>query len=483
MKKTLIFLFALCWIAFCSSSASASCQDIRFSDWNRFCFDIVKVNSSTFEAQTSSVSTSTSLSCTLRLPNNNEISLSNCKGRFTYYGSDIWRIHLRATARTTYEFVAYYDFWNGTFNTNWSSSSYYNNYNSNYNNNYYYYYDYYPEFYSVSDTRPNRDKWIDLTLRVRRNGSSYDYNGRVDFTVEKYSWGSWSRASSYEYDLDRTSYSFSSSDRWEVKFYSLVRFREDWEYRLVAELRDNGATTYETFNVNGYYSNSYSSSSYDAKELSIYSISPSSPGTYQWVDVTVRAIASNGNVAWNYNKRIRFEVQQYKNGSWRTADYSDYDLDKDSYYFSTSDNGRKTFTSLVRFRRTGEYRLKVYEEYNSSIYWTKTIYVGTSSSSYYNSNYYNSNYYYSNYYYSNNNFTDNEIRKIRAIYDIWDNVISSLERDYPNLKRSSAWESRSNTFRSNMRCVLNNNSWCSFRNRSDFYNGFVDWFSYTSRTR
>jgi hypothetical protein len=63
---------------------------------------------------------------------------------------------------------------------------------------------------------------------------------------------------------------------------------------LVAELRDNGEKTYETFNVDGYYSdNSSSSSSYNAREISVNSISPSNPSTYEWVDVSIRAITSN----------------------------------------------------------------------------------------------------------------------------------------------------------------------------------------------
>ena len=577
-------------------------------DGNRFCFDIKKINSNTYEAQTSSMSVTSTPSCTLKLPNNREVSLSRCEGRFNYDGNDIWRIHLRATIKTTYDLVANYDFRNGTFEGSYSSSS---SSSSSY-------YNYTPEFYSVSTTRPNRDQWVDVTLRVRRDGSSYNYyyDWRVDFSVEKYSWGSWYKASSYEYELDRTSYSFSSSDYGEKRLNSLVRFRESWEYRLVAELRDsNWAMVYQTFNVDGYYSDSssyYSSSSYDAKELSIDSISTTSPRTYEWINVTVKAIASNWSVASNYNKRIKFEVEEYRNGSWKTASYSDYELSTESYYFSTSDSGRRTFNSLIRFKTSGEYRLKVSEQYNSSIYGTKTIYVDTSSSSnYYNSynnsvsssydarelsfysisttsprtyewinvtvraiandwsiagnynkrirfevdeyrngswrtasssdydlerttysfstsdnwrktfnslirfrtsgqyrlkvyqennssvygtetfyvdissssSYYNS--YNNSYYYSNSSygFTDNELKKVRGVYNIWNNVISALEKDYPNLRNNSSWRSRSDTFYNNMRDVLNDSRSASFRNWNDFYNAFMDWFSYTTKVR
>ena len=713
-------------------SASASCQDIRFNDGSRFCFDIKKVNSSTYDAQVSSKSTSSSISCSLTLPNNRTVSLSNCEWRFTYDGNDVWSIHLRATWRTTSELLTNYDFRNWTFDSYYSSSS----------SSYSYYGDYYPEFSYVSNSRPSRDQWIDVTLKVRKSGSSSDYyDWRVNFYVERYNWGSWSRASSYEYDLENTSYTFSRSDWWEKRFNGLIRFRESWEYRLVAELSDGRSNTYETFYVDWYNSSSSSSSSYSAREISVYSTTPSNPSTYEWVDVSIRALASNWNVASNYNKRVKIEVQEYRNGSWRTAEFSNYDLDQESYTFSTSDDWRKTFNSLVRFRKTWEYRLKFTEEYDSSVYWTKTINVDTNWDSYYNNNnyyssssynarelsvysvsssnpstyqwinvtlraltnnwsvasnynkrvrievqeyrngswrsasssdydldktyytfstsdnwsktfnslvrfrtsgefrlkftedndssvywtrtinvgwsssynnYYSSSsynarelsvysisstnpsrnqwinvtlraltsnwsvagnynkrvrievqeyrngswrsasssdydldrtyytfstsdnwsktfnslvrfrtngefrlkftedndssvywtrtinvggssssyYYYDNYNYNSRyyddsygNFTSSELKKIRAVYDIWDNVISSLERDYPRLRNSSSWRSMSDRFQRDMKDVLTNTRSSSFRNWSDFYNWFMDWLRYTTTTR
>jgi hypothetical protein len=61
------------------------------------------------------------------------------------------------------------------------------------------------------------------------------------------------------------------------------------------------------------------------------------------------------------------------------------------------------------------------------------------------------------------------LRKIRAIYDIWDQVISSLERDYPRLKNSSSWKNESNNFYRNMKDVLTDKRSASFRSWNDFY--------------
>ena len=119
--------------------------------------------------------------------------------------------------------------------------------------------------------------------------------------------------------------------------------------------------------------------------------------------------------------------------------------------------------------------MKVYQDNNSSIYGSETFYVDTSSSS---SRYYDSRYYSNSYY-----FTDAELKKVRGVYDIWNNVISALEKDYPNLRNNSSWRSRSDTFYRNMRDVLNDSRSATFKNWSDFYNAFTDWFSYTTRSR
>lgn len=460
MKRRLFYIFLLGFFAF-PLTTSASCQEIRFLNGNHFCFDIKKTSSSNFRAQTSSVYMSSSYSCTLRLPNNKSVSLKNCEGDFTYTQNDVGPLLIDVSASTNYSMLTYYDFRNGTFDVNSSDASVFYN-------------DYSPEVYSVSDRRPYTDEWVDVTIRVKRNGSTYKYVGGVNFYVDRYKNGSWSRASSSSYDLDRTYYSFSSSDNWEVKLYDLVRFRDEGEYRLVVELQ-NWTTAYQSFDT---YRSSSSSSSYSSTARSFsLSISPSSPDTYDWIDVTLRVEDYYGDLARNYSKRVNFEVQEYRNGSWRTASSSDYDISRDYYTFSSSDWGRKTFSSLIRFRTSWEYRLKVYENNNSSTSVTKTIDVGYYSSSS------SLSYYRSSSSYSYDNFTDAQIKKVRAIYDIWNDVISALKSDYPKLRNSSSWKSRSDRFYSDMDDILRNKRNASYRNWNEFYNGFMDRFNYTVRER
>ena len=406
------------------------------------------------------------------------------KTSYTFSTSDNWikTFNSLVRFRTSWEFRLMFTedndssvYWSRTINVGSSSSS--SSYSSSYNAKELY-------VYSVSSSNPSTYQWINVTLRAITSNWSIasNYNKRVRIEVQEYRNGSWRSASSSDYDLDRTTYTFSTSDNWVKTFSSLVRFRTNWEFRLKFT-EDNDSSVYGTKTINVGWSSSSSSysSSYNAKELYVYSVSSSNPSTYQWINVTLRAIASNGSIASNYNKRVRIEVQEYRNGSWRSASSSDYDLDRTTYTFSTSDNWVKTFSSLVRFRTNWEFRLKFTEDNDSSVYWTRTINVwGYSSSSYYYDDYYYDNYRSSSYY---GDFTDSELKKIRAIYDIWDNVISSLERDYPNLRNSSSWRSRSDTFKRDMKNVLTDSRSWAFRNWSDFYEGFMDWLSYTTRTR
>lgn len=122
---------------------------------------------------------------------------------------------------------------------------------------------------------------------------------------------------------------------------------------------------------------------------------------------------------------------------------------------------------MVRFKKTGEFRIKVIDDYQSSIYGSKEISVG-----------YNGN---SHRYYSN--FTEKELRKIRAVADIWNDVIIALEKDYPKLRNDKHWKNISNTFYSDMQAVFRNANYQNFKNRSDFYKSFQDWLSYTVRAR
>ena len=578
MKKVhYLLLTAMLPVAGLANAAFAWCQTISFTDGSSFCFDIAKTGTDTYRAEVSSSRVSSnSLSCKLTLPNNNRIDLPNCQWNFNYGGSDM-KVELRAETSNSYSvLVANYDFRNGRF-TDGSDSN-----NRDWNNNYW---GYQVDFSSVSTNNPSTDQLIDMTLRVRNTSASYSnyFNGRVNFTVEEYRNGTWRTASSSDYSLERSSYEFSYSDAGERRLTNFLRFRNNGQYRILAQIDGTNYTAYQTFTVGNGNNNRWDNNR--SNWVAIDDISTTSPSVDQWVSLRVRR---DGN---SYSSQtVRFEVEEYRDGYWRSAYSSDYDLDRSSYTFYSSESS-KSFSSFLKFRKDGEFRLTArldngetatasfyvgrgrnnntssqirveksgsssvsagswvdlnltaYQRYSNSknenyngelsvkVQKKDWYYWSTASSSDYDIsssyvNFYRSDYgrkyltnfirfrnngqykviftdrsdssitdsielsvggsYYDNTWRQNNNnynYTNAEYDKLRAVYNIWQGVISTLKRDYPRLRNSSFWQSESDRFYNNMRAVINGERNPAFDSWNRFYQGFMDWFSLTLRTR
>ena len=578
MKKVhYLLLAAMLPVAGLANAAFAWCQTISFTDGSSFCFDIAKTGTDTYRAEVSSSRVSSnSLSCKLTLPNNNRIDLPNCQWNFNYGGSDM-KVELRAETSNSYSvLVANYDFRNGRF-TDGSDSN-----NRDWNNNYW---GYQVDFSSVSTNNPSTDQWIDMTLRVRNTSASYSnyFNGRVNFTVEEYRNGTWRTASSSDYSLERSSYDFSYSDAGERRLTNFLRFRNNGQYRILAQIDGTNYTTYQTFTVGNGNNNRWDNNRINW--VAIDDISTTSPSVDQWVSLRVRRDGS-----YYSSQTVRFEVEEYRDWYWRSAYSSDYDLDRSSYTFYSSESS-KSFSSFLKFRKDGEFRLTArldngetttasfyvgrgrnnntssqlrveksgsssvsagswvdlnltaYQRYSNSknenyngelsvkVQKKDWYYWSTASSSDYDIsssyvNFYRSDYgrkyltnfirfrnngqykviftdrsdssitdsielsvggsYYDNTWRQNNNnynYTNAEYDKLRAVYNIWQGVISTLKRDYPRLRNSSFWQSESDRFYNNMRAVINGERNPTFDSWNRFYQGFMDWFSLTLRTR
>ena len=578
MKKVhYLLLAAMLPVAGLANAAFAWCQTISFTDGSSFCFDIAKTGTDTYRAEVSSSRVSSnSLSCKLTLPNNNRVDLPNCQWNFNYGGSDM-KVELRADAPNAYSvLVANYDFRNGRF-TDGSDSN-----NRDWNNNYW---GYQVDFSSVSTNNPSTDQWIDMTLRVRNTSASYSnyFNGRVNFTVEEYRNGTWRTASSSDYSLERSSYDFSYSDAGERRLTNFLRFRNNGQYRILAQIDGTNYTAYQTFTVGNGNNNRWDNNR--SNWVAIDDISTTSPSVDQWISLRVRRDGS-----YYSSQTVRFEVEEYRDGYWRSAYSSDYDLDRSSYTFYSSESS-KSFSSFLKFRKDGEFRLTArldngetttasfyvgrgrnnttssqirveksgsssvsagswvdlnltaYQRYSNSknenyngelsvkVQKKDWYYWSTASSSDYDIsssyvNFYRSDYgrkyltnfirfrnngqykviftdrsdssitdsielsvggsYYDNTWRQNNNnynYTNAEYDKLRAVYNIWQGVISTLKRDYPRLRNSSFWQSESDRFYNNMRAVINGERNPTFDSWNRFYQGFMDWFSLTLRTR
>ena len=576
MKKVhYLLLAAMLPVAGLANAAFAWCQTISFTDGSSFCFDIAKTGTDTYRAEVSSSRVSSnSLSCKLTLPNNNRVDLPNCQWNFNYGGSDM-KVELRAETSNSYSvLVANYDFRNGRFTDGSDDGNRKNDY-----------WGYQIDFNSVSSTNPSTNQWIDMTLKVRNTSSSSSnyFNGRVNFSVEEYRDGYWRSASSSDYDLERSSYTFSSSDWGERRMTNFLRFRNNGRYKIVAQIDGTNYTAYQTFTVGNGNNNRWDNNR--SNWVAIDDISTTSPSVDQWISLRVRR---DGN---SYSSQtVRFEVEEYRDGYWRSAYSSDYDLDRSSYTFYSSESS-KSFSSFLKFRKDGEFRLTArldngetttsnfhvgrgrnnntssqirveksgsssvsagswvdlnltaYQRYSNSknenyngelsvkVQKKDWYYWSTASSSDYDIsssyvNFYRSDYgrkyltnfirfrnngqykviftdrsdssitdgielsvggsYYDNTWRQNNNnynYTNAEYDKLRAVYNIWQGVISTLKRDYPRLRNSSFWQSESDRFYNNMRAVINGERNPAFDSWNRFYQGFMDWFSLTLRTR
>jgi hypothetical protein len=112
------------------------------------------------------------------------------------------------------------------------------------------------------------------------------------------------------------------------------------------------------------------------------------PTTSQYVDLTVKARDSDNDTITDYNDTIKFKVyyRSSSSSSWTQTTSSTYYTMSSSYTngydFSSSNNGQKTFTNFIKFKKNNyDYKVRVYAEDDSSIYKEITFYVGSSSSS------------------------------------------------------------------------------------------------------
>jgi Ca2+-binding EF-hand superfamily protein len=159
----------------------------------------------------------------------------------------------------------------------------------------------------------------------------------------------------------------------------LVKFRKDGYYRVYVRDTD-GNESYIQFSVG----DTDSGSSYN-DDLKV-SASPSNPDTYEWVKLTLETDD-------DYTGKINFSKFQYKSSSsssWSTissrtsstyvSDYSSY-WSNGYYKMTSSDDGYVTLKNLVKFKKSGYYRIYVEDTDGNESYVQINVDVSSSSSS------------------------------------------------------------------------------------------------------
>ncbi|MBO7504694.1 hypothetical protein J6T66_00525 [bacterium] len=165
----------------------------------------------------------------------------------------------------------------------------------------------------------------------------------------------------------------TSSDKGNVTLSNLVKFRKNGYYRIYVE-DTNGNESYIQFTVGD-------TSSYN-DEVKV-SASPSSPDTYEWVKLTIETDD-------DYVGKVNFSKFQYRSSSsssWtnisRTSStyVSDYSTAWSNGYYkmTSSDDGEAILKNLVKFKKSGYYRIYVEDVDGNESY--VQISVDTSSSS------------------------------------------------------------------------------------------------------
>ena len=214
------------------------------------------------------------------------------------------------------------------------------------------------------------DEWIDVTVELLDNDGDVATRaeGQVNFIVEERDGSSWDEASSSDYDLDMDDYDFDSGDDGEKRFNNLLRIDTEGEYRIRVEWDDDndiyGTDSFDIDNDGG------SSNSDEVDEIKVSSPS-SQHEADEWIDVTIKLLDNDGDVATRAEGQVNFSVEKHQSNGWFTASSSDYSLDMTNYDFDSGDDGEVKLQELVKIRTTGEYRIRVEWDDDEDIYDTE----------------------------------------------------------------------------------------------------------------
>jgi hypothetical protein len=135
------------------------------------------------------------------------------------------------------------------------------------------------------------------------------------------------------------------------------------------------------------------------------------------------------------------------------------------YDFTSSNYGIKTLSNFIKFNRNNyDYKVRVYDENDTSIYNEITFYVGSNNSNV-------------------NGFTSSELSTVQSMYNARDDTIYELKSTYPKLNNSNTRKNMSSNLKIAMQEIINNSYNKTYDNFDDFYDAFLDWYRYTINIR
>ncbi len=332
-------------------------------------------------------------------------------------------------------------------------------------------------YVTTDDTTPSTSQYVDLTVKARDsdNATITDYTDAINFKVyyRASSSSSWTLTTSSTYYTMNSNYTngydFTSSNNGQKTFTDFIKFnKNNYEYKVRVYAEDDSTIYKEiTFNVGS----SSSSSNYNTDNFYV-TTDDSSPSTSQWVDLTVRA-RDGTSTDTTYRGTVQFEVyyRASSSSSWTlTTSTSYYEIKSayaDGYTFTSSNNGQKTFTDIIRFKKNDySYKVLVYDEDEESVEGYKIFDVGGTSNS------------------SNvDGFSSSELATVENIYDAWDEMISNLESTYSALRTNTRRQNMVDDLKTAMEEIIDDDSNKTYDNFDDFYNAWLDRYRYTISVR
>jgi hypothetical protein len=340
-------------------------------------------------------------------------------------------------------------------------------------------------FYVATDNNtPAANQRVDLRL-TSRNGTSTDTTYDGDFIVRVYyrtntsSWIETTSSSYFEingsYDNDyQDGIRFSSTWNGNHTFYDFIRFKKDYQYKVVVEDADQSDIDgYQTFDVIG---SNYDDNN-DTSDNFYVTTDNGTPNLSQRVDITARArYDTSTNTSYNGYIIAKIYYRTSDSDSWTQTTSSSYFAINSSYAstyadgirFSSTWNGQHTFTDFIQFKKNYQYKVVIVDSNDSSIDGYTTFDVGSYNG---NNNYYN--------YSSVNGFTTNELSTVQAMYNAWPTTIANLKAQSSKLRNNTTWKNRSDTFYDDMADIIHNVSNRTYDTYDEYYAAFLSWYSYT----
>ena len=173
---------------------------------------------------------------------------------------------------------------------------------------------------------------------------------------------------------------------------------------------------------------------------------------------TTTAYSSIDSFSGNFKVSLEMSNNLVEPKTWKTLDPKDYHLAGIVPMYS----GASYQLSGLRVKEPGFYRITIQQEDGEKLSGTQEIKVFTYQSEY--------------------AFTGDELAKVKAVSQIWDNLVDTLKKQSPKLSGDQNWIKASDDVKSNINAILAyeaDEKVATKENRPHYYSAPTDWRSFS----